>query len=88
MQHTVNGALIARRVVVVMIIIAMIALLAGLSGSQTPMATHIAASWHRIVTVALAASTDLFSLALLCLAAGVLVLLDRRRRTKVRQASA
>ena len=49
---------------------------------------QLAVTFGRIVTIALSESSGLFGLSLLCVAAALLIILGRTRRSKVRQASA
>ena len=87
MQRTSKAAIIARRITGLLATTAVLFLLVHVIAPQLGLLAKVVTSSERIVNVALSGSADLFGLMLLCAAAGMLMLVDRRRRSRVRQAS-
>jgi hypothetical protein len=77
----------ARRIILLFLVIFVgIWLARGFVLGTSPLTTMVSAG-HRIFTIAFADGVQLGWLILLCAGAGVFVMSDRRRRTKVRRAS-
>ena len=87
MQRNVRTAISSRRVTGLVALLTTMFLLVHLITPQLALLSRTAFALERIVGIAFSASTNLFGLTVICAGAGILVLLDRRRRSKVRQAS-
>ena len=87
MQRVMNKAIIIRRATLLLAGLACAILFTHIIVPAATFAAQAPERIERIATVAHHDSRDLLGLLVLCATIGVLVLIDRRRRSRVRQSS-
>ena len=88
MTTTQNRQVIAKWLMLLVAIVTVVMFISSKYIFQVLPMNSILMACNRILTIGFAATTGLTGLILLCAVVGFLVLIDRRRRGKVRQASA